>query len=68
MTVYVIVCSGQYTETIDEKPTTAYAAEAVSAFRSYENALKAMEAPLKPKQPERWTEPGFGICTVELED
>ena len=70
MKIYVIVASGDYTDTINGETVTAGKTELLRAFTDHEEARKAlMGLGLGPELPnaEKWGITAISIYTVDLE-
>jgi hypothetical protein len=68
MQIFVIMCSGEYRETINGTPEAAQRVELVAAFSDQQKALNAVESgAVDVKEPDHWGVRVFDIHPVEAE-
>ncbi len=68
MTIYVLVCSGKYTATINGTPETADNIELIAAFSDKEKAFELLRTGTPDvKEPEKWGVRSISGYSVELD-
>ena len=67
MTIYVLLASGKYTDTVNNAVITLNQVELIKAFHDYNEALALLNTgKVEVKEPNKWGVRSFYIESVEL--
>lgn len=69
MKAYIIICDGEYTDTINGAPMTGRKTEAIAGFIDRDKAMKALNScALDVEEPSKWGVRAMSVYDVEITD
>ena len=67
MTIYVVICSGNFTDTINGEAMMADKVELIKASKDYSALIAELETgKVQPSEPDKWGVCAIGVYPVEF--